>query len=287
VEPTPPPAPFVLPSSRRRSYAGAAASIGVVLVVAVLIGVMATSARLLGQTGGTTRGSTGSGTPADPTKSTDPPSVTTSVADVTTQLEPFMTAVAPVLGTGWVTIDSGEVEPGEVPPVGAGCPTAAGATPATSAYQQMWNRPQAGSSGPGQVVLRVASFERAEDVTADLATERDLAAVVCSKASLNAYRPGTDVSSAEPLPVEVGVGSVGYRMVSSGRTGDVEAVTDVFVLGIGTLQATVTMSRCCEGWDPANEHTVLATLLRELAEAQDLTVDDAVARTADGTPLAG
>jgi len=286
VDPVEPPlVPFTIPEPKPSSRIGPVlASMAVLLTVVALVVVMASSASMLGRTGAAREPGANQGTPAVPggseTTDKEPES------DVVTALEPVTDAVEPTLGSGWASMDAAEFEPEDAPPVGAGCGSGVGTnvTP-TGVFGRTWSLPEAGSPTPGQAVLRVASFDTAEDVTTDLAAEDELTSAVCSTASLDAFRPGSSVSLAERRPPGVGAGSAGYRMVSVDMAGQVQAVTDTFIVGIGQLQGTLTLSRCCTGWELTNERTVVATLLEELATAQGLPAGDDVAAAANGSYL--
>jgi hypothetical protein len=282
----PPVVPFTVPEPQPASRIGKAlATVGVLLTVVALVVVMASSASMLGRTGEAREAGAERGTPADPSKrgttTTEP-----EVSDTLTELQPITEAVEPTLGVGWVSMDAAELEPDDAPPIGAGCRPSDGAnvTP-TGAYGRTWTLPEAGSTDPGQATIRVSSFDRAEDVVTDLAAENDLVSAACSTTSLNASRPGTVVGTAERRPPGIGTGSAGYRMVSVDGAGQVQAVTDTFVVGIGKLQGTLTLSRCCVGWELANERTVVATLLQQLTLAQGLSVDDDVRAAAASSYL--
>jgi hypothetical protein len=240
---------------------------------------------MLGRTGVPRDEGAERGTPADPSakEAADPEP---EESDVVSELHPITEAVEPVLGLRWMSMGAAEFEPDDAPPVGAGCrPGESGNVAPTGAYGRTWSLPEAGSATPGQVVVRISSFDRAEDVTADLVAEDDIASAVCSTASLDAFRPGTGVDVAERRPPGVGTGSAGYRMVSVDAAGEVQAVTDTFVVGIGHLQGTLTLSRCCVGWELTNERTVVAMLLQQLARAQGLPVDDDVSAAAASSYL--
>ena len=259
------------------------ASAAVVLTVIALVVVMASSASMLGRTGTPRQPDADQGTPAVPSEST---TTVPDLGELATELQPVAESVGPVLGHGWVSLDAAEFEPDAAPPPGAGCAAGVGANATPIAvFGRTWSLPVAGSATPGPAIVRVASFVRADDVSIDLAAEGDLGSAACSRASLNAFRPGTDVSTAERRPPGLGTGSAGYRMVSVDGAGVVQAVTDTFVVGLGNLQATLTLSRCCTGWELANERTVVATLLDRLAVAQGLAPGDDVVAAARSSYL--
>jgi hypothetical protein len=276
--------PFTLPPPKQATRFGAViASAAVVLTVIALVVVMASSASMLGRTGAAREPGADRGTPAVPAEST---TTVPDTSEVATGLQPVAEAIEPVLGTGWVSMDAAEFAPDAAPPAGAGCAAGVGANATPIAvFGRTWSLPITGSATPGQAVVRVAAFVRAEDVSIDLAAESDLASAACSRASLNGFRPGTEVSVAERRPPGLGTGSAGYRMVSVDAAGAVQTVTDTFVVGHGRLQATLTLSRCCAGWELANERTVVATLLEQLAVAQGLPAGDDVTAAARSSYL--
>jgi hypothetical protein len=276
--------PVTLPTPRQGTRFGAViASAAVVLTIIALVVVMASSASMLGRTGTAREADADRGTPAVPGEST---TTEPDRSDAMTELVPVAESVETVLGNGWVSLDAAEFEPDAAPPVGAGCAAGVGANATPLAvFGRTWSLPIAGSATPGQAVVRVASFVRAEDVSIDLAAEGDLTSAACARAALNAFRPGTDVGTAERRAPGVGTGSAGYRMVSVDSEGVVQAVTDTFVVGLGRLQATLTLSNCCTGWELANERTVVATLLEQLAIAQGLPPADDVTAAARSSYL--